>query len=302
MYAATAALEFCGPLPYNLTMTFFRLKHFFDQVKFNVRIWLALRPGPPRPDRIIIDLSHCCDLSCPDCNRSCGADQAPADEFISLEQVRHFVNESIAAGKRWRLIMLEGGEPTLHPQIEDILLELQRYRLKHAPHCKIELCSNGYSPRARSVLSHLPPGFKAKNSSKSPDRRNRHFSFNIAPIDLPGFNRTEYGRGCYIPRIFGLGLTRSGYYPHPICGGIDRVIGLDIGLKKLPASATDMAEQMRRLCPMCGHFREFKTYRLGLLNLLAHGRKYSFPPGRKSPSWIRAYRDFRKNRPNLSQF
>jgi hypothetical protein len=285
-------------------MTFRRLKHFIDQAKFKARIWRTLRSKPPypsRPDRIIIDLSHCCDLSCPDCNRSCGAGQAPAEEFISLEQIRRFVSESSAAGRRWRLIMLEGGEPTLNPQLDDILIELQRYRQHHAPECEIELCSNGHSPRAKRQLARLPSNFRAKNSAKSADRPTRHFGFNAAPIDLPEFTRADYGQGCYIQRIFGLGLTRSGYYPHPICGGIDRILGLDIGLKSLPNSPMDMAGQMSRLCPFCGHFREFRSGRLWL-NIVKHGRNDHFPPGFKSPSWVRAYHDFQQNRPKLSQY
>ncbi|MCX6555423.1 MAG: radical SAM protein [Candidatus Aminicenantes bacterium] len=286
-------------------MRFTRLKCLVDQAKFKARIWRTLRSAPPgssRPDRIIIDLGHCCDLSCRDCNRSCGADQAPADEFISLEQIRRFVAESIAAGRRWRRIMLEGGEPTLHPQIDGILAELQRYRLLHAPDCEIELCSNGHNPRARRILGRLPRGIRAKNSAKSAERPKRHFGFNIAPVDLNEFAGADYGQGCYIQRIFGLGLTRSGYYPHPICGGIDRVFGFDIGLKSLPAANADMSAQMVRLCPFCGHFREFRGAGHGLLGILKGGADNGFSPGHKSPSWTKAYRDYRKNRPRLSLY
>jgi len=280
------------------------LKRFFDQAKFNARIWRTLRSGPsalPRPDRIIIDLSHCCDLSCPDCNRSCAVDQAPAEEFISLEQIGRFVSESIALGKRWRRIMLEGGEPTLHPQLDEILAELQRYRRTQAPGCEIELCSNGHSPRARRILAGLPCGFQAKNSNKSPGRQNHHLAFNVAPRDLPGFAGAEYGQGCYIHLIFGLGLTRSGYYPHPICAGIDRVFGMDIGLKSLPASLSELAEQKRRLCPLCGHFREYRSGR-SRPRMWYRAAPEHFPPGYKSPSWEKAYQDFRHQRPALSQY
>jgi hypothetical protein len=282
-----------------------RLRKFIDQAKFKGRIWRTLRSGPPyapRPDRIIIDLNHCCDLSCPDCNRSCAVDQAPADEFISLDEIRRFVAESVAAGRRWRRIMLEGGEPTLHPELEGILAELRRYRSSHAPECEIELCSNGHGPLARRVLDGLPGDIRVKDSAKSAGRQKHHFGFNVAPIDLDGFAAAEYGHGCYIQPIFGLGLTRNGYYPHPICGGIDRVFGFDIGLKSLPAPGADLSAQMRRLCPLCGHFREFRANGRGWLQIVTHGGRDKFPPGHKSPSWVRAYRDFRESRPRLTPY
>jgi hypothetical protein len=282
-------------------MTLTRLKHFLNRSKFKIHVWNTLRSGrslSSPADRIIIDLSHCCDLSCPDCNRSCAMDQAPADEFISLEQIRRFVGESIAAGRRWRRIFLEGGEPTLHPRLEEIIAELQRYRHDHAPRCKIDLNSNGYSQRAKRMLARLPDGFRAKNSAKTPGYQKHHISFNVAPIDLADFAGTDYGRGCYIQPIFGLGLTRSGYYPHPICGGIDRVFGFDIGLKKLPAAPAELEVQMRRLCPLCGHFREFRSDRR-ILKLVKDKDPSNFAPGTKSPSWIKAYRDFRSRRPRL---
>jgi hypothetical protein len=286
-------------------MPFARLKNRLDQVRFKARIWRTVRSGPPyvpRPDRIIIDLCHCCDLSCPDCNRSCAVDQAPADEFISLEQVRRFVSESVASNRRWRKIMLEGGEPTLHPELQGILALLRDYRARHAPECVIELCTNGHGPRARRVLDRAPGDIQIKDSAKSAGRPKRHFAFNVAPADLPAFSRSEYGHGCYIQPIFGLGLTRHGYYPHPICGGIDRVFGFDIGLKSLPAAGADLSGQMRRLCPLCGHFWELQANGRRWLALARHNGLDRFPQGHKSPSWIRAYRDFREKRPELSLY
>lgn len=285
-------------------MTTLQLKRYLDRTRFKWRIWRTLRSGNfplPRPDRIIIDLCHCCDLGCPDCNRSCAIDQAPAEEFISLEQIRRFIHESISGNRRWRRILLEGGEPTLHPQLGEILTELQRYQRLHSPQCVIELCSNGYSPRARQILDRLPPGIQAKNSAKTSGRQKHHIGFNVAPGELPEFAGADYGQGCYIQRIFGLGLTRSGYYPHPICGGIDRVFGFDLGLKALPASPEVLAEQMRRLCPWCGHFREFRSGRR-LANVLHYGKDDRHSFAGKSPGWINAYRNFRQAPPKLSLY
>jgi hypothetical protein len=257
---------------------------FFDRARFQARIWQALRSGPPfrsRLDRIIIDLTHECDLACLDCNRS--------------------VAESLAMGKHWRRIMLEGGEPTLHPQLDGIIAELQRYRRHGHADCLIELCSNGHGRQSAQALRRLSRGVRAKNSAKSADPAQGHFAFNVAPLDLAEFAGSDYGQGCYIHLIFGLGLTRSGYYPHPVCAGIDRVFGFDVGLKRLPATAEELAGQMGRLCPLCGHFREFRTGRLRP-RFWRRGSSGVFPPGSRSPSWERAYRDFRTAPPALTPY
>jgi len=290
---------------YNPPMLFPRLKRSIDQAKFNVRIWRTLNAGAPftsELDRIIIDLTHCCDLECPGCNRSCGLNQAPAAEFIGLDQIERFVGESIAAGKRWRRIMLEGGEPTLHPRLPEILAALLRYRERYSPDSVIELCTNGRGPAARRLIDRPPPGVRIKNSAKSPERKNRHIAFNIAPIDQAGFTGADFSQGCYIHAIFALGLTRHGYYPHPICGGIDRVLGFDIGRKNLSDVAGGVREQMSRLCPYCGHFREFRGRDGRLATKVLPQHTDDSPPERMSPSWIEAYRNYRRNPPELTLY
>ncbi len=277
---------------------------FVAQAKFSIRIAQALAAGPPfvsRLDRIIIDLTSACDLRCPDCNRSCGAGQAPGSEFLEVDQVRRFIEESVSAGKRWRRIMLEGGEPTLHPRLDEILAALSRYRAERSPGTRIELCTNGHGELSRRALRTLPPGIQVKNSRKSLGQAQSHFAFNAAPADLADLAGADFTEGCYIHRIFGLGLTRSGYYPHPVCGGIDRVLGFDIGLKRLPASTADMAGQMRRLCPMCGHYHQFRG-RGRWARLLRRGARGRFPPGYRSESWLRAYADYRERPPRLSAY
>jgi hypothetical protein len=282
-----------------------RLKHAIDRAKFSVRIRRALRSGPhfsSSLDRIIIDLTHCCDLACPDCNRSCGRDQAPAAEFIGLDQIVRFVGESAAAGKRWRRIMLEGGEPTLHPRLPEILEALSLYREHHSPASVIELCTNGYGEAARRLQDWLPSGVRIKNSAKSPVRKNRHIAFNMAPVDQAAFAQADFSQGCYIHAIFGLGLTRYGYYPHPICGGIDRIFGFDIGIKNLGDVAGGLHEQMARLCPYCGHFREFREPGNGRAEKAPTGRAGESPRERMSSSWNEAYRSYRLRPPRLSPY
>jgi hypothetical protein len=282
-----------------------RLRHAIDRAKFNVRIHRVLRSGPPFSsslDRIIIDLTHGCDLACPDCNRSCGRGQAPAAEFIGLDQIERFVGESVAAGKRWRRIMLEGGEPTLHPRLPEILEALCLYREHYSPASIIELCTNGFGEAARRLRDQPPSGVRIKNSAKSPARDHHHIAFNMAPVDQAAFAGADFSQGCYIHAIFGLGLTRYGYYPHPICGGIDRIFGFDIGIKNLADVAGGLHAQMARLCPYCGHFREFRAPGDARGEKAPAGRAGGPPRERMSSSWREAYRSYRQRPPRLSSY
>ena len=45
-----------------------------------------------------------------------------------------------------------------------------------------------------------------------------------------------------------------GYYHCAVAAGIDRVLGLDIGLKYLPTNEDEFSKQKKVLCSYCGHF------------------------------------------------
>jgi len=264
----------------------------------------SIRSGPPyRPshDRIVIDLTTVCDLGCVDCNRSCGPRQAPAQEHITLEQVRRFVDESLAQGRRWRVMQLEGGEPTLHPRFHAIVGCLQSYRREHAPDTVVKVISNGRSEACRAALAKLPGSVEVFITAKRETVQASHCAFNLAPVDLPEFAGIEFSRGCFLPAHEGLGLTRHGYYPHPVCGGIERVFGFDIGRRSLPPVTDDLRDQFARLCPLCGLFRFFASLDRERPDIMPHARERA-RRGAMSSSWQRAYAGYRTQRPKLTLF
>jgi hypothetical protein len=184
----------------------------------------------------------------------------------------------------------------MHTRLIEILGVLLDYKHHHMPLMNIVLCTNGYSEHTRLVLGKVPSQVTIVDSAKRSKHNTAHCPFNLAPKDKKAFKSHDFSRGCWLPLYYGIGLTRHGYYPHPICGGIDRVLGFDMGLKALPSSDYSWAEFYKRLCPYCGHY-----YRYAPTGPI--GRKDGAEErGKMSPSWQKAYSAYRKNKPVLSEY
>lgn len=155
------------------------------EYKYKIKDYLVHYSKPPyKPnlDRIIIDITYDCNLKCIRCNRSCR--YAPSDEYITLDQIKKFLDESIKKGKKWKEIWIEGGEPTLHPQIDEIIDLLLKYKHDKNKNLRIQLNSNGYSDFTKFKLNELGLKIKIYSSEKiDPDVKD-FCSFNLAPIDL----------------------------------------------------------------------------------------------------------------------
>ena len=204
-------------------------------------------------DLVEIDLTYLCNLRCNNCNRSSA--QAPEDIHISLDTVRQFVNDSLAAGRYWARIRLLGGEPTLHPDFLKILEELQRYQTQF-PDTSIQVVTNGYGRKVEAILKALPASIYIENSSKAGEVQPGFGPFNLAPQDSIAYAGADYRNGCSIASTCGMGLTPQGYYPCAVAGGIDRVLGMRRGRSKLPATDDEMRDLMDIACRLCGRFRD----------------------------------------------
>lgn len=204
-------------------------------------------------DLIEIDITYQCNLKCNNCNRSSA--QAPDNKHIDLGDITQFVEDSLSQGRRWRKIRVLGGEPTLHPQLNEILEEL--YRLKQVQHdLSIQLVTNGYGRRVNKVISELPEWLYIENSVKTDYIQPDFGPFNLAPIDSWYHRFSDFSNGCDIARTCGLGLTPQGYYPCAVAGGIDRVLNKKNGRQRLPARDDEMRDLMKNACGLCGRFRD----------------------------------------------
>jgi len=122
--------------------------------------------------------------------------------------------------------------------------------------------------------------------------------FNIAPMDV-GYKNTDYSGGCWAREMCGMGLNRYGYYCCSVAGGIDRVLGLNIGRKKLPSSKDLMNDQSSKFCRYCGHLgtppwpQQLEQIKI---------RRANSPKGRMSESWVKAYKKYKRKKPLLTLY
>lgn len=233
-------------------------------------------------NRIEIDLTYDCQLKCINCNRSCR--QAPSEERMTKDQIKKFIKESKENSVKWERIRVIGGEPTLHPDLIEILNLLLEYKRDFSFGTEIQLVTNGFGEKFTVILQKIPEGIRIENSSKKSSLQ--LFSpFNLAPVDKKNYKAGDYSYGC-INLSCGLSLSAYGYYCCGIAAGIDRVFGFNIGRSKLPDSNDPMNDHLKTFCELCGIFASFRLVKDELISLV----------------WQKAYNRYREKKPQLNSY
>ena len=202
--------------------------------------------------RVSLDLTYKCNLRCFDCNRS--VTQAPSSAHLTVQDVVDFLKDSREKGYHWERVILQGGEPTLHPHFLEIVDLLRAHRDNHAPEQQLVVSTNGHGRGVQAILSQLPDDVEIENSFKSSAQDQGFEPFNRAPVDSPEHAHTDFANGCYIMEYVSSSLTPQGYYHCAVAGGIDRVFELGLGRSELPAVDDQMRCGTAALCKYCGHF------------------------------------------------
>ena len=215
-----------------------------------------------RPDfeRIEIDLTYDCNLKCLGCNRSCG--QMPSKEQLDLQDIRNFINDSIKLGKTWKHINVLGGEPTLHPDFESIIMLLQKYVDEYSPNTTIQVVSNGIAKKSRELCEKIKAECKNVSidydSYKTNNKVEFFSSFNDAPVDDDNFKDADYTKACWVTSYCGIGLTSRGYYACAVCGGIDRVLDERDGVRTFSQLTEEkLKEHYNKFCRLCGNYKAY---------------------------------------------
>lgn len=104
----------------------------------------------------LIEVNEECNLSCP----VCFADSSPAKKTnLSLEQIESMIDTLLKSEGESDVLQLSGGEPTIHPQILDILKLAKSKNIRH-----LMINTNGVriarDKEFVSELAKLAPGFE----------------------------------------------------------------------------------------------------------------------------------------------
>jgi uncharacterized radical SAM superfamily Fe-S cluster-containing enzyme len=244
----------------------------------------------PNTDKIELDITYDCHLKCFHCNRSCT--QAPTNAHMSLQQVQDFVHDSVTLGKRWQLINVLGGEPTLHPQFETIVqCLLHDYIIPHSPQTTLQITSNGHGEMVQRKLAALPrhPNLIVNDNSFKDDREVPYFTpFNLAPVDEPNASSHEYHKGCWVTSYCGIGLNHMGYFACGVAGGIERLLKSGNSITRLTnLNEHLLREQLSTYCRLCGNFTAYAQNRG---DFMERAEKDSAPPKAMSESWKKIYK------------
>ena len=195
-----------------------------------------------------LEITTDCNVKCGNCDRACGL--IPSKENMSLKQIWSFVNESLELGHKWARIDIIGGEPTLHPNLKEILDYIKIYKNRY-PKCKIRLSTNGCGDKVQSILKTIPDWVSVRDSSKKSSVQ-EFVAYNSAPVD----NGIKDIRYCSVPWRCGMGLSRYGYFPCGAGAAVARIFKFDIGKKRLKdVNNKDIFNQLNKLCMYCGHAR-----------------------------------------------
>jgi Glycosyl transferase family 2/4Fe-4S single cluster domain len=245
----------------------------------------------PNLKKIEIDITYECNLKCINCNRS--STQSPIKEGMKYEKIIQFIQESIELGKKWELINLLGGEPTIHKDFLEIVNAiLTEYIIIHSPDTILQITSNGFGELVQEKLEKLP---KHQNlivdyASFKDERIVPYFSpFNDAPMDRVNLDQNEYHKGCWVTSYCGIGLNQLGYYPCGVAGGIDRVFEHKLGIQSLKDVDKSISKLLAVFCKYCGNFTDYESNQG---DFIPRNEKAALTKPIISETWQKAYKKY----------
>jgi len=208
-----------------------------------------------KSDVISLFITYMCNFDCDNCFTHCSKTQAPSHELLKLERLEYFIKDSIDCKKRYKNISLFGGEPTLHPQFNEICAML-KFNDKITKMFTIE--SNGYLPKTKEKLQYASSlGFILANSNKDigllhKTEKWEYHPVDVAPIDV-GIEPPEDGCAFYhSDSCGGMGYDNNGYWVCAQPATTSRIFGYDATCQSIKdLNEENVRKAYKEYCKYC---------------------------------------------------
>lgn len=266
-------------------------------------------------------INTACNMACHNCDAAVRI--APnKKEMMTVDQIKRFVAESNDLGIKWERILLIGGEPTIHPNLIEIINTIRNglsiYKVTKKPgkdggisgrqdlfgeemgiESGIGLLSNG-KKLPKMLEYYEKAGYVNVDSDNKETNDQFFYPVNIAPMDNPNFREEDNDTYATIQKYCqcpGFCLTPYGYYSCTTGFAISRVFGLDIGIKQLKdVSKESITGHFKQLCKRCGYFNEMAPF-----DVPEEHTQYT-KETKLSPSWKKAVSSYRVKKPELTLY
>lgn len=184
---------------------------------------------------IQLEITYRCNLLCVKCNRHCNLDLPYLKGAeMTMEQLKKFIREVKQKDIHLERIRILGGEPLLHPEIENFVSILFYELIVPGNLERIVIITNGVIYRRGKLNDYiknimLDPYIKRAFKVKmikfriSHIKKEEEFFWVLASPEDLGFKWHQ----CDQPNVCGTLLNTYGYWPQGVCGAIARLFCLN---------------------------------------------------------------------------
>ena len=191
----------------------------------------ANTPMRGRVDIVQLEITYRCQLRCPRCNRHCNLDGLDylRDADLTLEQLDRFIGQVRSAGVHLRQLRVLGGEPLLHPLVNDIVVRLVEGLMVAGSADTMVIVTNGLIPvheRLDAAIAEPRVGSMLSDGRIDlqvawPGKEDSFRGVLVSPADM-GMPWQE----CSAPRGCGSCFNTYGYWPNGSCGAVARLFDM----------------------------------------------------------------------------
>lgn len=201
---------------------------------------------------IELEITLKCNAPCMNCNKFCNMEDLGivyGDEWdLSLEDIDKFIQQVRDMGNV-KNIRVMGGEPTIHPQYEEICRRIKTGLMDTKAIKEAYIVTNGLVKRDSCLRTFIQLPMKYRKAC--------HTCALVAPGDVGIPLRED---ACPTPKVWGVSYNKLGWFPCGPGGAIARLFKLDHIKKDSIRSFTDWGDSLMDVCSRCQNFGKDRLF------------------------------------------